>query len=152
MKTNMNAKSNNDFRERVKVKKTILGQGVFARRKFRTDAIIGEINGRLMDADFESDYCIDLDGIAGMEPLPPFRFLNHSCEPNCELVLWKRRKGRGKGIPRVWVIANRNVRTGEELTIDYGWPKEEAVPCLCGSKGCRGWVGEARDASALSVT
>ena len=149
MKSNRDAQRTDKAHDRVQVKQTMIGQGVFAHRLFKTDSVIGEIKGHIMDADFESHYCIDLDGKAGMEPVAPFRFLNHSCEPNCEIVLWKRRKDGGKTVPRVWLIAIRKIRTGEELTIDYGWPKEVAVPCLCGSKQCRGWVVDPEDVPAL---
>ena len=38
------------------------------------------------------------------------RFINHSCEPNCESVT------RGK---RIWIYALRDIQPGEELTYDY---------------------------------
>ncbi len=136
----MEANLTDKLRKRVKVKMTKVGRGVFARRSIEADAIIGEIDGHIMNADFESDYGMDLGGKAVLDPLPPFRFLNHSCEPNCELVQWKRRKVRGKKLPKLWLVATREIQVGEELTIDYSWPEEAAVPCLCGSEQCRGWV------------
>ena len=150
MKSKSSAKSNGKLQKRVKVKKTKIGRGVFARRSLDVDTIIGEIDGQVMDADFVSDYCIDLGGKAGLDPMAPFRFLNHSCEPCCELVLWKRRKDTDEKLPRVWLVATRDIEEGEELTIDYGWPKEQALRCLCGSKNCRGWVVDAEDAKELS--
>lgn len=137
--------------ERVRVMSTRIGRGVFASEAFPSGVTVGEIDGQIMDADYASDYCIDLNGKAGMEPLPPFRFLNHSCEPNCELVLWKQRKWDGKRVPRVWLVTTRPVTLNEELTIDYGWPEEAAIPCLCGGRKCRGWIAETKDMEPLSV-
>ena len=34
----------------------------------------------------------------------------------------------------------RTIYPGEEITIDYGWPAVSAIPCLCGSERCRGWI------------
>ena len=63
------------------------------------------------------------------------RFMNHSCEPNCETSL--------EG-DKVFVYALRDIAPGEELTYDYnlhpGDPSDspEAYACRCGSKNCRG--------------
>jgi hypothetical protein len=43
-------------------------------------------------------------------------------------------------MPRVAVETLRSIVAGEELTIDYGWPAEQAIPCGCGAEDCRGWV------------
>jgi SET domain-containing protein len=58
-------------------------------------------------------------------------FINHSCEPNCET---EEMDGR------VWIMAIRNIKAGEELTYDYylyDGDDDEAL-CNCGSKKCRG--------------
>ena len=31
-------------------------------------------------------------------------------------------------------------RPGDELTIDYAWEAEAAIPCLCAAENCRGWI------------
>lgn len=124
----------------VRVKKTKIGQGVFASQSFEFEETIDEIDGKVMSLDHESNYGMDLDGEAILEPYAPFRFLNHSCEPNCELVLWKRRTVKGKKYSRMWLVALRDIDPGEELTIDYAWPEEDTIPCLCGTKSCRGYV------------
>ena len=126
--------------KRVKVKETKIGHGVFSRREFEVEDVIGEIVGKIMDLDHESDYGMDLDGKAILEPVSPFRFLNHSCEPNCELVLWKHQTVNGKKLSRLWLVAIREIGPGDELTIDYAWPEEDPIPCLCGTESCRGWV------------
>ncbi len=65
------------------------------------------------------------------------RFFNHSCDPNCESVVEKR---------RVYIEAIRAIEPGEEMTYDYQIYKEEGDPenidevfaCRCGFANCRG--------------
>jgi SET domain-containing protein len=60
------------------------------------------------------------------------QYINHCCEPN--LVA---RIVRG----HILYLAARNIRPGEELTVDYHFdPDVEKVPCACGSVGCRGTI------------
>ncbi|MFY9561707.1 MAG: SET domain-containing protein-lysine N-methyltransferase [Terriglobales bacterium] len=57
-------------------------------------------------------------------------FINHSCQPNCETDIIG---------GRVWIIAARNIKPGEELTYDYNlFDGEDEAPCLCGAPRCRG--------------
>ncbi|CAL8111892.1 unnamed protein product [Orchesella dallaii] len=64
------------------------------------------------------------------------RFINHSCEPNCEA---KAVKISGKA--HILIFALRRVSRGEELTYDYKFEKEEEkIPCTCGSKHCRKYL------------
>lgn len=59
-----------------------------------------------------------------------WRFMNHSCDPNCEI--------RGRD-----VVALRPIAEGEEITYDYATTEEEmAEPfrCGCGSPHCRGEI------------
>lgn len=45
------------------------------------------------------------------------RFVNHSCEPNCEMIKWT-----VGGEPRMALFAGpRGIMTGEELTYDYNF-------------------------------
>ena len=65
------------------------------------------------------------------------RFINHSCDPNCETVIEN---------GRVFIEAIRRIKPGEELGYDYQltWestddPVELALyACRCGAKRCRG--------------
>ena len=39
------------------------------------------------------------------------------------------------------ILSARDIRKGEELTIDYHFEKDvERVPCSCGAKNCRGTI------------
>jgi SET domain-containing protein len=87
--------------------------------------------------DYDPDYVVDMGDFGVLDPRAPFRYLNHSCEPNCELLEWQATR---KAQPQIWVHAIKTVRPSEQLTIDYGWPAESAIPCLCGAATCRGWV------------
>lgn len=136
----------------VEVRDTILGRGLFACRRFGPEQVIGEVLGELIDdPDYGSDYCMDLHGDAKLEPEAPFRFLNHSCEPNCELVLWKTRKSGPRRYPRLWLQSLRAIQPGEELTIDYAWPAEVAIPCRCQSPQCRGWIVHVDEVPRMSA-
>jgi hypothetical protein len=149
LKTGKEEQSPDAVKERVAVKKCTVGRGVFARQEFAAETVIAEITGQIMGTEFESNYCMDLDGKAILEPSWPFRFLNHSCEPNCQLLLWKFQKVDGRRLQRLWLHAIRPVEVGEELTIDYAWPADAAVPCRCGAESCRGWVVDEAELSRL---
>ncbi len=65
------------------------------------------------------------------------RFINHSCEPNCEVEIV-----RG----RIFVEAKRAITAGEELGYDYSLVRTPEDPpdidavfaCRCGAPTCRG--------------
>ena len=63
----------------------------------------------------------------------PARFLNHSCSPNCEAELIE---------GRIWIVARRDIRAGEEITFNYGYDLEcfREYPCHCGSPDCVGFI------------
>jgi SET domain-containing protein len=65
------------------------------------------------------------------------RWINHSCDPNCEA---------DEEDGRVFIKALRKIKAGDELNYDYGLiiderytPKLKAeYPCWCGARQCRG--------------
>jgi len=66
------------------------------------------------------------------------RFINHSCDPNCESVIVGR---------RVYIQALRAIESGEELLYDYWYVTDESYtlddlrrvyPCRCRAANCRG--------------
>jgi uncharacterized protein len=71
--------------------------------------------------------------IDGNVPYNTARFINHSCDPNCEAEI-----SRG----RVWIIALRGITKGEELTYNYNYDIEdyEDHKCGCGSNRCVGYI------------
>jgi histone-lysine N-methyltransferase SETD2 len=63
------------------------------------------------------------------------RFINHSCDPNCELQKWDVR-----GLTRIAVVARQDIAKGVELHYDYQFSTNEAAyfKCHCGTDKCRG--------------
>src|SRR5687768_3160070 len=67
------------------------------------------------------------------------RFINHSCDPNCDAVVED---------GRIWIETIRDVGPGEELAYDYAFVLPERhtpaakrrYPCHCGSARCRGTI------------
>lgn len=65
------------------------------------------------------------------------RYINHSCDPNCESVIEDR---------RVFIEAVRTIQPGDELTYDYQIGRDKDDPpdvdqifgCRCGARSCRG--------------
>src|SRR5690606_14134521 len=70
----------------VRVAPAAFGDGVYACRSFRRGQRVGRVYGEVVGGDEGSEYAIDLGDDRLLEPGAPFRFLNHSCEPNCELI------------------------------------------------------------------
>ena len=137
----------------VRVGKSKFGRGVFARRLYRAGDVIGEITGEVMDdPDYGSDFCMDLGDNLTLEPAYPFRYLNHSCQPNCEIVQWQSEGDEIEADGRLWLHVLRAIRRGEELTIDYAWPADVAIPCRCRSRYCRGWIVAADQIHQLQVS
>ncbi|MBC7897188.1 MAG: SET domain-containing protein-lysine N-methyltransferase [Cytophagaceae bacterium] len=67
------------------------------------------------------------------------RFINHSCDPNCDAVIED---------GHIWIESIRDIRAGEELAYDYAYILEERhtpaakrrYPCQCGAATCRGTI------------
>lgn len=67
------------------------------------------------------------------------RWVNHSCDPNCDAVIED---------GRIWIETLRDVAPGEELAYDYAYVLPERhtpaakrrFPCLCGAATCRGTI------------
>jgi SET domain-containing protein len=81
---------------------------------------------------------IDGEGIAA--------YLNHSCDPNCEIDEIKN---------RAFIFAIRDIAAGEELLWDYNlYDDDDPAPCHCGSAKCRGtmysreWITKLRRKAA----
>jgi SET domain-containing protein len=131
----------------------IQGRGVFAARAIAEGERIVEYTGLLItneEADALTDdesmrrhhtflFGVDdqwtIDGARGGNEA---RYINHSCEPNCESVVSRR---------RVFIHALRDIVAGEELLYDYWYTTDEdytledlrrIYPCRCRAASCRG--------------
>ncbi len=126
----------------VRVLETPVGKGVFAVRAYPATAIIGRINGRLMDdPGHSSEYSFECEHGQQLEPDAPFRYVNHSCDPNCEFDLLEESQPDGVAISRhLYLIALCDIAANEQFTIEYNWSAACAIPCKCGAKNCVGWI------------
>ena len=139
----MDAHISQRWRMSLAIESTKYGLGVFAIQKFKKKELVGIVTGEILDdPDHSSDYCIDLGGDFSLEPDAPFRFLNHSCEPNCQIVMEEFSKPKKNHPPKfeLRIETIRKIRPGDQLSIDYGWPAEDAIPCGCRAKTCRGFI------------
>ncbi|MEI6240180.1 MAG: SET domain-containing protein-lysine N-methyltransferase [Planctomycetia bacterium] len=128
------------LRRLLRVGTTHVGQGVFAARRLPAGLVIGEIKGEVLDEHpADASYCMELPSGKVLEPAAPLRFVNHSCDPNCELFYWFD-EDEGPQEDRLWLQTNRFIEPGEELSIDYCWPADAAIPCRCGAANCRRWI------------
>ena len=62
------------------------------------------------------------------------RFINHSCDPNCEVEITNN---------EIWISAIKNIKEDTELTYNYGYPFDsdfEEHICKCGTKKCVGYI------------
>ena len=140
---------------RIDVRKSgIHGRGVYARRLIREDETVCEYKGEIIsEAEVARRYPENMEGlnhtfIFGIEHDHNIdggstgniaRWINHSCEPNCDTY------DKDK---RMYIRAIRDIRPGEELTYDYCIEAGERItkavkarwPCWCGTKKCRGTV------------
>ena len=79
---------------------------------------------------FELDGKYDIDGRLGDNPA---RYMNHSCDGNCEAI---------NSDGEIWIVAIQDIKQGDELVYDYGYDMEHFLdhPCLCGSRNCIGYI------------
>ncbi len=138
---------------RIQVRRSgVHGRGVFATQALRRGEVVIEYRGELIDWDeamrrhphdpaqpdhtfyfhIEDGRVIDAN-VGGNAA----RWINHSCDPNCEA---------DEVDGRVHIKALRAIRVGEELSYDYGLSVDERYTpavkrrfaCHCGAPQCRG--------------
>jgi SET domain-containing protein len=132
----------------------IQGTGAFASRNIRKGTRIIEylgqrISWRTADKRYDDDkmgrhhtFLFTVDDrivIDGARDGNDARFLNHSCDGNCEAISDRK---------RIFIEARRNIKAGEELLYDYAYERtddhtdedERFYACRCGSPKCRGSI------------
>ena len=131
----------------------IQGRGVYATRDIAEGERIIEYTGRRITAKEADALCDDesmrrhhtflfaVDDdvvIDATREGNDARFINHSCEPNCESVIVK---------GHVYIHAVRDIACGEELVYDYWYVTDDhytlddlrrIYPCRCRAAQCRG--------------
>lgn len=122
---------------------SIHGSGVFARRDIPADTRVVEYLGervskaeslrRRKGGNFFVFIVTDQFDIDGAVDWNPARFINHSCVPNCDARMEDE---------RIWIIARRDLRAGEELSFNYGYDLQdyEDHVCRCGAQECLGFM------------
>lgn len=116
----------------VRVKRSSAGLGLFAGQDIPKGACIIEYKGRVISEKeaytsrskylFEVTKKMTIDGTARTNTA---RYANHSCLPNAEIEIYKR---------RVYLMARKAIKEGEEIVYDYG---EEYFDDHIRPKGCK---------------
>jgi SET domain-containing protein len=121
------------------------GKGVFAVVDIKKDELILEITGEVIETENPEEYPDEIRGHWGplgregnkfrfIKPESPWMYMNHSCDSNAGIINDRK------------LIATRDIKKGEEITIDYstldiesltGGKKQLQMECKCGSKNCR---------------
>ena len=118
--------------KQLKVKKSSAGLGLFTLEDIKKGSYILDYTGELITQE-EADrrggrYLFEINSkwtIDGKGRENKARYINHSCDPNCETDIVGR---------RVKISAIKNIKAGEELTYDYG---EEYFDEFLKPMGCR---------------
>jgi uncharacterized protein len=138
----------------------IAGSGLFAARDFAAgDTIIlvwgkicRKINHTAVDALSFPDWIgvaetvwIDTEGLG--------RFLNHSCDPNSFLSSYREYEEAGDAIGEYTLLALRDIKAGEEVSMDYSWTECDdrwGMSCSCNASTCRSTIGPVQSLAPTS--
>jgi SET domain-containing protein len=124
-------------------KSAIDGTGCFALKKIEKGTPVVEYVGEkiskaesLKRCENQNHYIFTLDDefdLDGDVDWNPAKFINHSCDPNCEAEFFGE---------MIWIMAIRDIEPGEEITFNYSYDLEDYKehPCRCGSPNCVGYI------------
>ncbi|XP_056616168.1 histone-lysine N-methyltransferase NSD2 isoform X3 [Triplophysa dalaica] len=151
---------NQDFTKRLYPETKIIrtagkGWGLLSMRDIKKGEFVNEYVGELIDEEEcrarikyaqENDIShfymltIDKDRIIDAGPKGNYsRFMNHSCQPNCDTQKWT-----VNGDTRVGLFAVCDIPAGTELTFNYNLDclGNEKTVCRCGAPNCSGFLGD----------
>jgi len=132
------------------------GRGVYAMQFIRKGMRIIEYAGQRVSWECAPDNANDPHtfnfGLENGDVINPeiggneARWINHSCNPNCEAI---------EEDDSIFIYAMRNIEAGEELLYDYRMQIDEPITnaakkkfaCHCGASNCRGTMLELKDAT-----
>lgn len=90
---------------------------------------------------FELNSKYDIDGSPTYNKA---RYINHSCNPNCEVDITNE---------EIWISSIKAIKKGDELSYDYGYSFDKNDfrdhLCKCGSKNCIGYIISSDDRQKL---
>jgi SET domain-containing protein len=108
-------------RRPFRIGRSLTGLGLFATRPIKKKTRIMEYRGPILDhaaavraENRGNRYLFEVSKNRTIDGTPRSniaRYANHSCNPNCEPIVW-----RG----RVFIKTLRDIKPGEELVYDYG--------------------------------
>jgi len=122
--------------KRIKVSESgIHGKGLVALEDIAKGETIRYLNGAIhvkknttkKEAE-EGPNWIVIDKALSVDPDSYFEFVNHSCDPSASITDF------------VKCVAIRDIKKGEEVTIDYATVEDNrfwSMPCSCGASNCR---------------
>tara|TARA_B100000886_G_scaffold39347_3_gene24357 strand:+ start:5033 stop:5524 length:492 start_codon:yes stop_codon:yes gene_type:complete len=134
----------------------IHGHGIFATRDIRKNEKIIQYIGEKVtrsEGDKRSEkrlkkylnsnktgsvYIFELNSKHDIDGSPTYnkaRYINHSCNPNCEVDITNE---------EIWISSIKAIKKGDELSYDYGYSFDKNDfrdhLCKCGSKNCIGYI------------
>ena len=137
-------------------KSRIHGSGVFAKKNIKKNKKIIQYVGEKItksEGDKRSEkrikkfldskttgsvYIFELNKYYDIDGTPEYnkaRYINHSCNPNCEVDIID---------DEIWISSIKPIKKGDELSYDYGYEfdKEDFRDhsCKCGSSNCIGYI------------
>ncbi|XP_072353597.1 histone-lysine N-methyltransferase NSD2-like isoform X1 [Scyliorhinus torazame] len=146
--------SKRQYPESQVVKTAGKGWGLISKTDIKKGAFVNEYVGEVIDEDecrarirFAQEHnianfymlTIDKDRIIDAGPKGNYcRFMNHSCQPNCETQKWT-----VNGDTRVGLFSLSDIPAGTELTFNYNLDclGNEKTICRCGAPNCSGFLG-----------
>ena len=116
--------------ELLQAPSSVNGVGIFATRDLIEGYVVGIIEGPVVSYEDATDFAIEPTAGLYIETEPPYRYINHSCYPNLELL----------GLRAL--VTRRAIRAGAELFLDYSTFIHDhwTMNCLCGTSACRGVI------------
>jgi uncharacterized protein len=123
---------------KVIIGEAALGKGLFASEAIFKDEVIAVFDGKIYEAKKASDlpqdaadHAIQVSSHQWKDSNGIARFINHSCEPNVGY----------RGVDTL--VAMRDVKKGEELTLDYEMSEnsDRRMMCKCKTPSCRTMIG-----------
>ena len=129
---------NEENAQKLKVKRSSAGLGLFALVEFKKGDSVVEYSGERItteEADerggkylarLNKDWTIDGKGRDNLA-----RYINHACKPNCFYEM-------NEEETRIFAIAKRKIKPGEELSVNYGkaYFEEHIKPHGCKCPSC----------------